>query len=265
MEIAVAGAPVFAATGGRAFDPGRPALVFVHGAGMDHSVWQQQSRYFAHHGYGVLAVDLPGHGRSGGAPLPDVGAMADWLAMLLPAAGLDCAVLIGHSLGAAAALEAAARHPARVRALALLGIAEGMPVHPDLLAAAGADLSRAAGMIAGWGHGAEAHRGGNRVPGNWLVGGAVRLIEASAPGVLAADLAAAGAWTGGAAAGRIACPTLLLLGSEDRMTPVRKAAPLADAISDCRRVVLPRTGHMMMVEAPVETLGALKRFLGEAS
>ena len=50
----------YAYTGGRPFDPALPAVVFIHGAEHDHCVWALQSRYLAHHGRGVLAVDLPG-------------------------------------------------------------------------------------------------------------------------------------------------------------------------------------------------------------
>ncbi len=95
----------------RAFDRARPTIVFVHGAANDHSVWALQSRYFAHHGYNVLAVDLPGHGRSGGEALASIEAIADWLAALLDALGVERAALVGHSMGSLAALDAAARHP----------------------------------------------------------------------------------------------------------------------------------------------------------
>ena len=66
MRLEVDGRAVFAATGGARMRPGQPLVVFLHGAGMDHSVWALQSRWFAHHGFSVLAVDLPGHGGSAG-------------------------------------------------------------------------------------------------------------------------------------------------------------------------------------------------------
>ena len=77
MELRVAGNSVYAYTGGKTFDAKLPAVVFIHGGEQDHSVWALQSRYLAHHGYAVLAVDLPGHGRSGGAPLASIEDMAD--------------------------------------------------------------------------------------------------------------------------------------------------------------------------------------------
>src|SRR5208282_6918113 len=98
---------------------------------MDHTVWTLQTRYFAHHGRSVLAVDLPGHGRSEGPQPGSIEGYAEWMARLIEAAGAARAALAGHSMGALIALEAAARAPERVSALALLGVAARMPVHPD--------------------------------------------------------------------------------------------------------------------------------------
>ncbi|HEV8554147.1 MAG TPA: alpha/beta fold hydrolase, partial [Casimicrobiaceae bacterium] len=139
MRIEIEGTSTYAYTGARAFDPALPTVVFVHGAAHDHSVWALQSRYFAHHRRNVLAVDLPGHGRSGGEPLASVEAIGEWLTALLDAARIEHAALVGHSLGALAVLEAAGRHPERVENIALLGPAVPMPVADALLDAAKAD------------------------------------------------------------------------------------------------------------------------------
>src|ERR1700682_4774163 len=128
MWIPVHGENVYAYTGARVFDGALPTVVFVHGAPNDHSVWALQSRYFAHHGNNVLAIDLPGHGRSDGAPLPSVERIADWIIALLDAMDVERAALVGHSLGALAALDAAARHAPRVSRIALLGPSVPMPV-----------------------------------------------------------------------------------------------------------------------------------------
>src|ERR1700726_1860214 len=136
MQLSVNGMDTFVATGGRAFETSQPTIVLLHGAGFDHTVWALHSRWFAHHGYGVLAPDLPGHGRSPGAPLPDIAEMADWTVALLDAAGASKAKLVGHSMGSLIALETAARHPAKVSALSLIGTAATMSVGPDLLKAA---------------------------------------------------------------------------------------------------------------------------------
>ena len=124
-------------TGGKPFDPALPCAVFVHGAQNDHSVWGLQTRWFAHHGYSVLAVDLPGHNRSEGPPLATVEQMADWIAALLRAAGVEAPALVfGHSMGSLIALECAARHADAVRAIGMLATAYPMKVSDALLDAA---------------------------------------------------------------------------------------------------------------------------------
>src|SRR6266404_7948241 len=133
MEIPTPTHRLYASTGGKPFSPAQPTVAFIHGAGMDHTVWALQTRWFAHHGRNVLALDLPGHGRSAGPHLGSIAAMADCVLAALAAVGAERASLVGHSMGALVAL-AAARAPGTVTALALLGVAPLMPVHPELLA-----------------------------------------------------------------------------------------------------------------------------------
>lgn len=260
MQLEIDGRRAFAATGGRPFDAALRAVVLVHGAGMDHTVWAAQSRYLAHHGRAVLAVDLPGHGRSDGPPLATVAELGDWLARLLEAAGAGRAVLAGHSMGALACLAAAARHPERARALALCGCAAAMPVHPDLLTAARADDHAAVDMINAWAHGGGSHLGGHPQAGTWLIGGGNRLLERARPGVLAADLAACAEFAEGAAlAAAVACPTLVVVGEQDRMTPAKAGRQLAALIPGAEVEAIADCGHMVMTEKPRETLAALLR------
>lgn len=262
MLLAVGDVDTYAYTGTRRFDPGLPTVVFVHGAGNDHSVWALQSRYFAHHRHNVLAVDLPGHGRSGGEPLASVEALADWVVALVAAAGAREAALVGHSMGALAVLECAARHPARVAKIALLGPAAPMTVSDALLDAARRDDHVALEWIVGWSHAPRALLGGHPVPGLWMPGNALRLLERARPGVLAVDLAACHAYAGAVEAARkVTCPSMLLLGQRDLMAPPRAAQPLVDALRSPRVVLLPDCGHAMASESPDTVLDALIAFL----
>ncbi|MEM7225010.1 MAG: alpha/beta hydrolase [Pseudomonadota bacterium] len=262
MEITVKRKTVFAATGGRPFDPALPAVVFLHGAGLDHTVWALQTRYFAYRNRSVLALDLPGHGKSKGPALKSVPAIADWVIAVLDALGVERAALVGHSMGALAALDAAGRHGARVSHLALLGVAGAMPVHPDLLASAKADDHLAFDLVTSWGHGPVGHLGGNRAPGLWIMGGGERLLERARPGVLYHDLAACNAYKNAPGlAPEIAAPCLLVLGADDRMTPAKAGQKLAAMIPGARVELLAGCGHMMMTEKPDLTLDALKGFL----
>lgn len=264
MKLEVQGHEVYAATGGRPFDPAKPAIIFIHGAGLDHTCWGLQSRWFAWHGWSVLAVDLPGHGQSGGAPLPSIAAMTDWVLALMDAAGIDKAALAGHSMGAVIALETAAKASSRVTHLALLGVSSAMAVHPNLLNAARDTPDQAYDMMTGWCFANGAKIGGNTAPGLWMTGGARALFDRNAPGVLANDLAACNDWKSGLDSGRkITVPTVLILGAQDVMTPARKGQDLAAAIAGAKTVVVRSSGHMMMQEAPDATLDALIAHLGQ--
>ena len=261
MQFIVEGYPAYAYAGGRAFDPARPAIVFVHGAAFDHSVWQWQSRYFAHHGHAVLAVDLPAHGRSPGTARESIEAMARWVVALLDAASLGKAALAAHSMGSLVALDAALRHPERFSKLALIGTSVPMPVGDAFLAAARDDSPAAFDMEVAWGHARGAALAQSPVPGTSLVGAARRLNGRSRPGVLAADLAACHAYRPTAEAlGALRVPTLVIAGRRDQMTPWKAGQALAARIPGAKLVSID-AGHSMMSEAPRATLEALRAFL----
>lgn len=262
MRFQVAGHETYAYTGARALVPTQPTIVFVHGAANDHSVWALQSRYFAHHGANVLALDLPGHGRSAGAALPGVETIADWLVQVLDAVGVEAAAFVGHSLGALASLDLAARHSGRVRSIALLGPSVPMPVSEALLDAARRDDHVAFELINGWSHSTPRQLGRNQVPGMWMTGAAMRLMERSRPGLLFTDLTACNAYTAGLdAAAKVPCPALVVMGERDLMAPARNAKALLAALPDAHAVTLRGAGHALMAEEPDAVLDALRGFL----
>jgi pimeloyl-ACP methyl ester carboxylesterase len=264
MQFAVAGHEVYAYTGARAFDAALPTIVFVHGAALDHSVWALQSRYFAHHGANVLAVDLPGHGRSDGDALPSVRGIADWLVGLLDAMGVARAALVGHSMGSLAVLDAVGRHPQRVARLALIAPSVPMPVADVLLAAARANDHVAFELITGWSF-SDAHQlGGNAQPGVWMTTNGLRLMERTRPGVLYADLRACHEYDAGlAAAAAVRCPALLITGERDQMVLAKNTRSLIAALGDKRVITIPGCGHSLMTEAPDAVLDALRPFLAQ--
>jgi len=262
MELSVNGRKAYAYTGGRALDATLPSVVFIHGAEHDHCVWVLQSRYLAHHGRGVLAVDLPGHGRSEGPALASVEDMADWIVALLDAAKVAKAALVGHSMGSLIALECAARHPARVSAIALVGTAVPMRVSDDLLNATRDDEPLAQDMVNIWSHSAYAHYPSNPGPGFWVMGENLRLMQRQKPGVMHADFVACNAYANGAAAAaEVKCPALLVLGKRDIMTPPRATKELMNALTNARKVEIAGSGHALMSEKPDEVLDALVTFV----
>jgi pimeloyl-ACP methyl ester carboxylesterase len=262
MQITSQGSPVHVYTGSRAFDASLPSVMFVHGAAHDHSVWALQSRYFAWHGCNVLAIDLPGHGRSAGAPLASIEAIADWIAATLAAAHIGAASLVGHSMGSLAVLECAARHPTKVSSIALLGPAVPMAVSDALLDAARDDEQLAYEMINSWSFSAGTALGANPSPGMSMTGNAMRLMQRSQAGVLHNDLRACTAYADGlAAAARVQCPALVVLGARDLMAPIKGTPPLIAALREPQVVTFADTGHALMAEQPDGVLDALKSFL----
>ncbi len=259
MILKVDGADIYAATGGKNFDAKLPLIVFLHGAGFDHSMWSLYSRWFAHHGFSVLAPDLPGHGRSGGKLLPSIGAMADWTIRLIDAAGVSRARLVGHSMGALIALEVAAQYPAKVSGLSLIGVGAAMPVSEELLAAAKASDHAAVDMVSIWGFGFAAGLGGSQVPGLWMMGGGQRVLERNPPGVLFNDLNACNDYKGALdSAAKTKADTTFILGERDMMTPLKSGRQLATAIAGSTEVILPSAGHMLTAERSEEVLAALR-------
>ena len=262
MDLTVDNKKAYAYTANHPFDAAKPTVMFVHGAAHDHSVWVLQSRYFAYHGWNVLAVDLPGHGKSEGKAFDHIGDIADWAARMLDAAGAATVSLVGHSIGSLVAIETAARHSARVAKLVLVGIAVPMPVSESLLNASKANDHLAYEMINAFSHSNAAQVGGNRVPGIWMMGSAMRLMERSGSGVLHADFSACNAYGNGLqAAAQVKCPALMILGRRDQMAPMKAAQSLAATIPNVRTVALEGAGHALMSEQPDTVLDALIDFL----
>src|SRR5262245_36197002 len=177
MELVVNGHKTFCYTGGKPFDPAKPTAVFIHGVLNDHSVWVLQTRYFAHHGWNVLAPDLPGHCKSAGEPPRSVEEAADFTIALLDAAGVEQAVLVGHSFGSLAALEAAARAPDRVSQLVLVGTASPMRVSPALLENSQDAPEKAIAMVNTFSHSLLAPPPSALGPGSWLYGSSRALMR----------------------------------------------------------------------------------------
>ncbi len=259
MELTVDGHRVFAATGGRPFDQTRPVIVFLHGAGCDRTGWMQLGRWAAHHGWSVLAPDLPGHGRSGGPALTTIAALSEWTEHLLAVVKVERAALVGHSMGGAIALETAARLGPRITHLLLIGTAAAIPVGKALLDAARIAPEQAYEMMTQWALAPASRNGSNPTPGLWMVGTVRSIFGGNASSVLATDLTACAEWqTGLAAAGRIACPAQVIAGELDIMTPSNRGQDLAKAIQGAGFTLLPATGHMIMSEAPAACLAAVR-------
>ena len=266
MHIPVQGHAVYAYTGGKPFNPAQPTAVFIHGVLNDHSVWILQTRYLAHHGWNVLAIDLPGHCKSDGPPPDSVEQAAATVIALLDAMGVARAALIGHSLGSLIALHAAAQAPERVSHLVMVGTAFPMRVSPALLDGAVNAPMKAIDMVNTFSHSMMAPPPSALGPGTWVPGGSKALMRRvlasnTQANVFYIGFKACDSYANGETAmTQVSCPTLFILGKQDQMTPPKAAQSLIAKAARAQVVTL-TAGHALMTEAPEAVLHALVDFL----
>ncbi|OOG47548.1 alpha/beta fold hydrolase [Polaromonas sp. A23] len=270
MYLQVNGHNTYCYTGGKPFDAAKPSVVFIHGVINDHSVWALQSRYLANHGWNVLAVDLPGHCKSGGEAPASVEEAAEFVIALLDAAGVQRAALVGHSWGSLIALEAASRLKERVSHLVLVGTAYPMKVSQVLLDAALNEPLKALTMVNVFSRSTLAAPPSALGPGTWVYGASMALgrrvlASNTKANVFHRGFKACDSYANGDnAIAQITCPVLFVLGAQDQMTQAKAAQPLiakAQASGKTVQLVSVPVGHHQMTEAPEETLFAMRDFL----
>lgn len=261
MKCSIRQQAAFFGTGSGQHRADAPSICFIHGAGFDHSVWVMPARYFARHGYNVVALDLPGHGRSAGPGLKTIADMADWVLELLDTMNVQQTVLVGHSMGTLIALYIAVNHPQRVSRMALLGTSAPMPVGAPLLAAAADNDHAAIDMANTWSHAVSGELGASAMPGTHNRVGGERWLERMPQGTYFADLNACNAFQIDPA--RVQAPTLIVAGAADRMTPPAAGRLVAESVQAGTLCILPGCGHAMLSEQPNRVLDALAGFVLE--
>ena len=261
---------LYAYTGGKAFKPEQPTVVFIHGVLNDHSVWILQSRYLAHHGYNVLAIDLPGHCKSTGEAPATVEDAADAVIAMLDALHIDRAAVCGHSWGSLITLEVAARAPTRISHAMLVGTAFPMKVSPVLIESSLKEPLKALKMINVFSRATLCAPPSVLGPGTWVYGAGMALgqrVLRSNPevNVFHRGFVACDQYDHGLEAAKaLPCPTLFVLGAADQMTHPKAAQALikeARASGQPVQVVTRPVGHHQMSEDPDGTLFAIRDFL----
>ena len=232
-----------------------PPIILLHGAGGNHLVWPSEIRRLS--GYQVYALDLPGHGRSGGRGQQSILAYSRALLKWLQDMDINQGIIVGHSMGGAIALGLALDFPEHVHSLVLIGAGARLRVAPQFIesTASSTTFYNAVELISAKSFAAQT---------------SPRLIELAAnrmaetrPTVLHADFLACDAFDVTERVAQIVQPTLVVCGSEDQMTPLRSSQFLAGAIPAARLEIIPATGHMVMLENPQEVAGLLLNFLDE--
>jgi len=269
--VTVNGCECYVGSGGVQWQADRPSILFMHGAGLNRTVWVLLARYYARHGFNVVVPDLPGHGASAGKALGSIEEQASFLWELLqvlqsehklPSGKLT---LCGHSMGSLIVSEAARQSPTSVAQLILLGAGYPMPVGAALLNAAKANDQAAVDMIAIFAHCIGSQIGHNMVGGISVVNSAMALLEQARDDVLYTDLNACNDYHGLDNAGDVfsGFKCTIIAGVEDKMAPLKAANNMA-ALLGAECVALENCGHMMMSEQPEKTHQALLKLLNDA-
>lgn len=233
-------------------DQGRaPALVLIHGAGGSHLMWGHAIRSLQ--GASVYALDLPGHGRSDGRGRWSIGDYADFIARFLDAATLERVVIAGHSMGGAIALQYGLRDPTRLQGLALVGTGARLRVNPAILEGLRQNFAAAVDLIIQYSFAPGADPS--------LIAAARKQMLATPPAVLYDDFAACDAFDLMEKLGQINCPTQVICGSGDRLTPLKYSEYLRDHIAGAQLSVIESAGHMVMLERPKAVADAIAALL----
>jgi pimeloyl-ACP methyl ester carboxylesterase len=236
-----------------------PTLVLLHGAGGSRLSWPPELRGLEQAclpGATVYTLDLPGHGRSGGESREAIEDYAADVVAFFDAVGIEQAIVVGHSMGGAIALTMALDFPERVTELVLIATGARLRVVPAILEKIPADFDAALDVITRWAWSPEA-------PTNLVDLGRESLREIG-PDVLLDDLTACDRFDVMGRLEGVRAPTLVIVGSADRLAPVKYAHYLVEHISDARLVTFEDAGHMVILERPAEVADAICEFLGRA-
>lgn len=215
-------------------------LILIHGAGGNHQLWGSMMRNLnaAH----VYALDLPGHGRSTGTGRRSISDYASIVLHFMDVLGLERAVIAGHSMGSAMALQMALNYPQRVWGLILVGSGARLRVLPAVLDGLLSDYEGAVGLICESAYSSHAPRG--------LVRQGQRQMLLVPAQITYDDFAACNAFDVMPRLSEIHCPTLVICGTEDRLTPPKSAVFLTEKIAGAEIQLIDDAGHMVMTEKP---------------
>ena len=235
--------------GGKVFPP----VVLIHGAGSNHLVWPAEIRRLK--GHRVLALDLPGHGKSQGVALHAIEDYTQAVEEFLSSLNIYSAILVGHSLGGCVALEMGLAAPSRVAGLGLISSGACLAMSSEILEALSnpSTLSLAYQLLEKRLFGSETDE--------LVAKKTLNMLRTVRPGVLYGDWAACNRFDRCGDLPRLACPTWIAVGAEDRLTPTYYSRYLADWIPNAELEIFPGAGHMLLLEKPKTLAHSLSGFL----
>ncbi len=226
-------------------------FVLIHGSGGDHAHWPENLRNYS--GANVYALDLPGHGRSGGSGRTSVGAYADFITAFVQKLKLGKVTLFGHSLGGAIAQSIALRQPDWLASIVLVGTGARLRVAPTILEGLFIDFQGTIDLLCQWSFASAAPQD--------LVETARKGFLKTPAEVTHGDLSACDKFDLMEEIGNITCPTLVVSSSEDRLTSAKYGQYLQNRIPGAKLALIPGAGHMMALEKSAEFMQAITAFL----
>lgn len=234
---------------------GKRYLVLVHGAGGSHLDWPAPLRRLRE--TNVYALDLPGHGRSEGLGRTSIAAYRGFLLAFLEALNLEKVVLVGHSMGGAIALDFALSYPSRLTGLILVGTGARLRVLPAILTGVLPNFEATVDLVLDYAFGPNASE-------ELKCLGRQRLLQ-TPPQVLHGDYTACDAFDVMERLGEVRCPTLVIGGTADKLTPPKYSVYLCDHIPGAELVLVDAAGHMVMLEKPEVVVKAISKFITSLS
>lgn len=246
--------------GKSSYDAHKKSLIFIHGSGGDHTAWLNQYAQLKDK-YNIAMIDLPGHGRSGGSGESHIKDYGVWISKLLEPLGWNGPILMGHSLGAAIALQFAIDHPEKITGIVCLGGGMKMPVNPfmlEFLKTNPAEMpAEITDLICKFSLAKE-----NRTRLSAVL---QKNVSQSKVNILYGDLSACNELDLTGTAEKIAVPALIVCGAEDKMTPPDLSRELAAKIQKSNLEIIAGAGHMVMLEQPADLEKVLDKFAASIS
>lgn len=227
------------------------SLLLVHGSGGDNLHWPERLRNFPK--ANVYAIDLPGHGRSSGYSRKSVDEYADFIEAFVSRMNLKDVILFGHSLGGAIVQRLALRFPSWLSRIVLVGTGVRLRVSPAILEGLISDFKGTIDLICKWAFGSTASESLIKTVGEGFA--------KTDPDVILGDYSACNEFDIAGRAGEISIPTLVVSGTEDKLTPIKYGKYLYNHIPGAKLAIIEEGGHMMAIEKPDEFMKSIINFL----
>jgi pimeloyl-ACP methyl ester carboxylesterase len=230
----------------------RKSLVFIHGSGCDHTLWDNQFEALGGV-FNMVGVDLPGHGRSEGSGEQDVERYVEWVRKFIDALALRKPVIAGHSLGAAISLSFAVKYGERLSGIVPVGGGVTMPVNDMILDGIRNDTAATLDFIAKF----SVTKKNREKFVQSLVDGMLKV----SPEIIYGDFLSCNRLDITEEIQKITVPTLLICGEDDKMTPPALSRYMEEKIPGAELALIGDSGHFVMQENADAFNGVLKDFI----